>query len=233
MKIDLERGKNAEDLVDVLLGINFGGTEKKEFKIGSVWYELKHGSLRIKLKDATAPYNLRCLDGRIDARYESKREVEVVHDEKQVDEKSASRGLKLGVDSKGLKSNASIADALKRATQHGERQKVKEAFDHTYWSVTTKGSEEEPIWDFWPKGGSQSLLGYIKENLCTIHPTTKPCCLDATFEVSSRDISIVDVSGLWPESCTQNKRKVIKRIAVWAAARDLSPFISRHQVRYE
>jgi hypothetical protein len=113
-------------------------------------------------------------------------------------------------------------------------QKIKDNFLDTLWLITSKGSETEPIWIFKAKPGEKVLIGTLTgENLGKIKILGKPCSLDASFELSSKDFYITEVSGIFPEKIATNKKSIIKIIILKYLEKKFKPFISRNIYFYE
>lgn len=101
--------------------------------------------------------------------------------------------------------------------------------------VTTKGSEENPAWVFAVETGQLVLKGLLKQKLLgTLNVKARPCYVEATFEVSKRDIYITDAEGLWPPNISRNKLAVLERIIVLRLLESkFQPYVSRVELRYE
>lgn len=116
-------------------------------------------------------------------------------------------------------------------------------FQFTAYQVTTKGSEENPAWVFEVETGEPDLKGLLKPDLKgllknaslgTLNVTAKPCRVEATFEVSKRDVYLSDAEGLWPQNISRNKKAVLERmIALRLLESKLKPYLSQAQLQYD
>lgn len=111
----------------------------------------------------------------------------------------------------------------------------KDEFQFLACQITTKGSEENPAWAFAVETGQPVLKGLLKQALLgTLNVKTKPCYIEATFEVTKRDIYITDAEGLWPSDISRNKRAVLERmIALRLLESKFQPYVSRVELHYE
>lgn len=110
-----------------------------------------------------------------------------------------------------------------------------EKFQLSVCQVTLQGSQENPAWTFSVERGKPVLKGLLKSVfLATLNVTEKPCCVEATFEVSPRDVYMTEAEGLWPKNISKKRSAVIERaIARRFLERKLQPYLSRHQLRYD
>ncbi len=105
----------------------------------------------------------------------------------------------------------------------------------TPFQVTTKGSVENPTWVFEVETGKPGLKGLLKNvKLGTLDVTAKPCCIEATFEVSPQDVYLTEDEVLWPQNISKKRRVVIERAIVSCfLKRKLKPYLSRQELRYD
>jgi hypothetical protein len=117
----------------------------------------------------------------------------------------------------------------------GELGGTTDKFQFTSCQVTTKNSQENPVWVFEVERGQPVLKGLVKNALlATMTVTAKPCCVEATFEVSPRDVYVTEAEGLWPQNISKKRRAVIERaIARRFLERKLKPYVSRQELRYD
>ena len=110
-----------------------------------------------------------------------------------------------------------------------------ETFQRSVCQVTIQGSQENPAWIFEVEKGKPVLKGLLKSVLlATLNVTAKPCCIEATFEVSPRDVYVTEAEGLWPKNISKKRSAVIERaIARRFLERKLKPYLSRHKLQYD
>jgi hypothetical protein len=83
--------------------------------------------------------------------------------------------------------------------------------------------------------GEPVLKGLLeKAKLATVNVIALPCHVQATFEVSKRDVCLTDAEGLWPPDLTRNKRAVLDRLIVQRLLEPkFKPYLSRAELRYD
>ena len=106
---------------------------------------------------------------------------------------------------------------------------------HSICHVTTKVTEENPAWIFEEERGQPILKGSLNQvKLGTLRVSALPCRVDATFEVSRRDICLTHVEGLWSPTISRNKRAVLDRLIIQQLLeRKFKPYLSRVELHYD
>jgi hypothetical protein len=101
--------------------------------------------------------------------------------------------------------------------------------------VAVRGTPTRPIWVFAVDKGGSVLKGTLKNTtLATIDITSKPCYIEAIFEVAPRDIHLSEAEGLWPKNLSKKKSVVIERAIVRRfMEQNLAPYLSRQIMRYD
>lgn len=101
--------------------------------------------------------------------------------------------------------------------------------------ITTKVTEENPAWIFEEERGQPVLNGWLNQvKLGTLNVSALPCRLDATFEVSRRDICLTHVDRLWSPDISRNKRAVLDRLIIQQLLeRKFKPYLSRVELHYD
>lgn len=200
------------------LTLNFN-EQWHNLKFGRVKIGLKGGELRLKLKNAKIPYNAR----------------ELAQDLELSVKKSVS--ITQGRESQGSGSGSwSSSDGpAVGMTVGGKRNFEKtETAEVMTCQVSTKGSVVEPVWDFRLRTiDDVVLIGRLNgEKLATLQDVTAPCDLEATFQVSIRDVWITEGEGIWPSDISFNKLAWIKReIVLWFLEHKIKPYLSRILLR--
>lgn len=105
----------------------------------------------------------------------------------------------------------------------------------TVCHVTTKVTEENPVWIFEEEMGEYVLKGLLhKAMLATLNVLALPCSVEATFEVSKRDVCLTEAEGLWPPDISRNKRAVLDRLIIQHLLEPkLKPYLSRAELHYD
>ena len=105
----------------------------------------------------------------------------------------------------------------------------------TVCHVTTKVTEENPVWIFEEEMGEYVLKGSLqKAPLATLTILALPCRVEATFEVSKRDLCLTEAEGLWPPDISRNKRAVLDRLIIQHLLEPkLKPYLSRAELHYD
>lgn len=216
----------AIEQVDLYLTINFNEQWEKLLG-GRVKLGLKGGELRIKLKNGIIPYESRELTGSLVLSVQKKRVEQ--------EGSKAQMGIEATLsDVVVLPSLASKAEVKANVGTELTQGRTNE-FRFTGCQITTKGSEENPAWAFAVETGEPVLKGLLKNALLgTLNVKAKPCHVEATFEVSKRDVYLTDAEGLWPSDISRNKRAVLERIiALRLLESKLKPYLSRVELKYE
>lgn len=211
--------------IDLHLTINFNEQWQKIFG-GRVKLGLKGGELRLKLHNGTMPYELRELTGALPLTIQKKR-LEQAGGKVQI-------GMEARLSDVVLPAMAGKAEA--KASMGTEQTAARtDEFQFTACQVTTKGAEDNPAWVFAVDTGAPVLKGLLKNALLgTLQVKARPCCIEATFEVSKRDVYLTDAEGLWPPDLSRNKQAVLERmLALRLLESNFKPFLSRVELRYD
>ncbi len=191
--------------------------EQRELLVGGyIKFGLKGGKLRVKLKNAEIP----------------------------VASKQLGRSYELAVQKKKQPQNVSINQSNIEAgspdqpgvTTNSPNKTVEtEQLPLISCQVSVKGTPDRPVWVFEVDKGGSVLKGILKNTvLATLDITAKPCDIEATFEVSPRDVHLSEAQGLWPKEISKKKSVVIERaIARRFLEKELKPYLSRQALRYE
>ncbi len=204
----------ATEQVNLYLTLQFN--EQRELLIGGqLKFGLKGGELRLKLENAKIPLEFRNLAGSLEL---------FVHKERQHQESSESQS--------GIK--ASLATSNPEVKANLELKKTGK-FQCLVCQITHQGLEENPTWFFEVGKGEPVLKGLLKDaKLATMNVTAKPCCVEATFEVSPQDVYMTEAQGLWSKNISKKRSAVIERALIrHFLERKLKPYLSRQKLRYE
>jgi len=183
-------------------------------KNGRIKFGLKGGELRLKLENSEIPYEDRELSGSIELLIPQQRqELDVTKDGK------GERTIP--------KAHSSLSPEKKPVST--------ELNSFTVCHITTKISEENPVWIFEEEKGESVLKGLSKKaKLATLSATALPCRVEATFEVSKRDVCLTDAEGLWPATISRNKRAVLERLIIQRLLEPkFKPYLSRAELHYD
>lgn len=220
IKLTVTPKQAAINQIDLYLTINFN-EQWQNIIGGRVKLGLKGGELRLKLHNGTMPYESRGLTGSLAFSIEKTRQ-------KQAGRKTQS-GIKAELSNVAVVPAMSAKAEVKASAGTEQTQEVTDEFQFTTCQITTKGSEENPAWAFAVKTGEPVLKGLLKNALLgTLNVKAKPCLVEATFEVSKRDIYLTDAEGLWPSDISRNKRAVLERaLALHLLQSKFQPYLSR------
>ncbi len=211
--------------IDLHLTINFN-EQWESLKKGRVKFGLKGGELRLKLENSEIPYEYRELAGSIELSSPKERqEPEASKDQNAREVRSHPINSSLN----GSKTQAPAKVATAKKSARTDQSQV------TVCHVTTKVSEENPAWIFEEEMGEPVLKGLLKKaKLGTLNAIALPCRVEATFEVSKRDVCLTDAEGLWPPDISRNKRAVLDRLIIQRLLEPkLKPYLSRAELHYE
>lgn len=192
---------------------------------GRVKFGLKGGELRLKLENAEIPYQLRELVGSI--------ELSIGKAGQELQGSQVQKSTEIpGFNSKSLLNSNRTQD---RANIGTKQQFGRTEASLTVCHVTTKVSEENPVWLFEEEMGEPVLKGWLNNaKLATLNVLAFPCHIEATFEVSKRDVCLTDAEGLWPPNISRNKRAVLDRLIIQRLLEPkFKPYLSRAELEYE
>ena len=101
--------------------------------------------------------------------------------------------------------------------------------------VLTQGSNQSPIWVWQGKTGTSVLQGSLQAaKLGTVKVTAHPCVMEAVFTVSSADIYLTSVEGLWPHTISPNQLAVLeRRLILFLLKSKFQPYLSRVVWQYD
>lgn len=194
--------------------------EQRELLVGGhIKFGLKGGKLRIKLQNAQFPLLASEVERSFELSVQKKRQPPAAS------QNPSDLTPALPENKQGVKANIA---AQKPAQKTDSVQFVS-------CQVTVKGSQENPIWVFTVDKNESVLKGLLKNVvLTTLDITAKPCCVDATFEVSPQDVYLTEAEGLWPQHISKKRSVVIERaIARRFLEEKLKPYLSRQELRYD
>lgn len=103
-----------------------------------------------------------------------------------------------------------------------------EPFSSEFCQVALTSSRIHPLWTFALKPGESFLSGSLKQvKLGRVSVTAAPCRLAATFTLSTPDLAIADIEGLWRHDISPNKAGILERaIALFLLKNRLQPYLS-------
>lgn len=209
--------KKPETKIHLHLTINFN-EQWEELVFGRVKFGLKGGELSIKLNNGIMPYDQREIYRPLEVYVEKTREVS----------RKNSNWKSIKLKASKIPAEAEIGG--------NETSKVSNKFRFVSCQVSTKGSVENPVWEFKVETEEPVLKGTLKRSLGTIirQDTEKSCCLDATFEVSLKDVCLTETEAPWCVNIVPEKRAVIDRaIAKFFLKNKFKPYISRETLQYD
>lgn len=182
---------------------------KQEIKTpgGQVWFGLRRGELRLKLKNGKIPLEKMGLANLFEV------EIEV---EEQLEKGQESEGTL------AVSPNMKLKSASKTITK--AKHKVRQ--------VSNRGSEKEPVWEFEVKAGTDPYLNGVLQEEClgTVEVNGATCIIEATFVVRGQgDIHLLDSTGLFAaKNLSRNKTALLTReFFLRFIAPKLQPYLSQ------
>lgn len=135
----------------------------------------------------------------------------------------------------GIASSFHDTTRQNRVTVGTAKKSGQTGFRVTVCHVTTKVTEENPVWIFEEEMGEYVLKGLLhKATLATLNVLALPCRIEARFEVSKRDLCLTEAEGLWPPDISRNKRAVLDRLIIQHLLEPkLKPYLSRAELHYD
>ncbi len=211
--------------INLHLTISFN-EQWESLRKGRVKFGLKGGELRLKLENSEIPYEFRELTGSLELSIQTERQ--------ELKASKEQKGREVRRDTVNSSLNGSKTPAQPQADTK-QKSRNTEQFQVTVCHVATKVSEENPAWVFEEEVGGLVLKGYLKKaKLATLNVIALPCRVEATFEVSKRDVCLTDAEGLWPPDLSRNKRAVLDRLIVQRLLEPkFKPYLSRAELRYD
>ena len=204
--------------INLYLTIQFN--EQRELLIGGrIQFGLKGGKLKIKLKNAEIALESRKLDGVIELFTQNQRQQQ--------------QGCEIQTSIKASLNGSQPIVKTNPDKNYAEGKTNK--FQSSVCQVTTSDSNKDPTWVFEVIRDEPVLKGLLKNVfLTTLNVKAKPCCVEATFEVSPQDVYMTEAEGLWPENMSRTRITVIERaIARRFLEGKLKPYLSRHELQYD
>lgn len=208
---DLEFWQTSTQIQQIELHLTLNFSEQWEtLQQGCIKFGLKGGELRLKLENGEVPYENRELVGSLEL---------YLYKEQQQQGSGEQKGIKV--------------DSSLNGSQN--RDRTSDRFAVTICQVTTKVSEENPVWIFEEESGKPVLKGLLdRTKLATINVMALPCRIEATFEVSQRDVCLTDARELWPPDISRNKRAVLDRLIIQHLLEaKFQPYLSRAELYYD
>ncbi|HBE20318.1 MAG TPA: hypothetical protein DEG17_23660 [Cyanobacteria bacterium UBA11149] len=220
--------------IDLYLSIHFN-EQWEPLHQGRIKFGLRGGELRLRLVGGEIPIESRYLGGCVELLLPRKEEPHQERIDQTNNYTSNSTLTRRIVGAAFPKSEGSRMDALE--TQKifvGESDKDR-PFHGNICHITKKVSEPNPTWIFEEEIGKPVLKGFLdKVKLATLNVTAFPCRIQATFEVSGRDICITDAEGLWQSDMSRNKMAVLEQLTIKRLLEPkFKPYLSRVMLRYE
>lgn len=220
--------------IDLYLTIHFN-EQWEPLKEGRIKFGLRGGELRLRLVGAEIPIESRHLGGSVELllpRNQEPQKEEIAQTNNYTPNSALTRGrigevlsLEEGVRIPSLPTNKIFE----------EESEKNEPFQGNICHITKKVSEANPTWIFEEEIGKPVLKGFLhKVKLATLNVTAFPCRIQATFEVSGRDICLTDAEGLWPSDISRNKRAVLEQLTIRRVLEPkFKPYLSRVVLLYE
>lgn len=201
-----------DDPIELQLTIRFG-TQEIKVPGGQVWFGLRRGELKLKIENGRIPIETTGLS----ALFKTFVPKEIQKRGGSEQEGSLTIAVASGFGTKAKTVSETTTKVMIEESQ-----------------VSTRGTEEEPVWVFESKISDTPLKGQLSEaSLGTVEVAVQPCKIQATFEVrGQRDICLTEAEGLWAKDLGRNKRAVLEReFFLRFIAPRLQPFLSQIEVQ--
>ncbi|MEP0802727.1 hypothetical protein [Funiculus sociatus] len=217
---DSQAQQNEIEQIDLHLSIKFN-EQWLPLMGGRIKFGIKSGELKLKLENGELPYESRQLIGSIELILPEEKPKPEKSNEQQRQEVSWSNLL------------PSLNGSKAGVRGFGTPTRRTEKLGATTCQITTTAFEENPTWIFEEDMGEPVLKGKIENiKLATLNVKV-PTRVEATFEVSKRDVHLTDAQGLWPPDISRNKRAVLERLIVLRVLEPkLKPYLSRQELHY-
>lgn len=211
--------------IELYLTLNFN-EQWESLRQGRIKFGLKGGELRLRLEGGQIPYEFRELSGSV--------ELALPSPMPDPDENQPPTGIEDLISATNSVLEETQTDIQAQAGT-GEPLPSGEQVQVSVCHVTKKVSEENPAWVFEEERGQPILKGWLNGvKLATLKAIAFPCRVEATFEVSKRDVCLTDAEGLWPPDISRNKRAVLDRLIIQRVLEPkFKPYLSRAQLHYD
>ncbi|NET61215.1 MAG: hypothetical protein F6K47_35335 [Symploca sp. SIO2E6] len=193
---------------------------------GRIKFGLKGGELRLKLENSEIPYESRTLAG-----YTG---LSLLQNQQLSPSSKQSKGIGIRERAKNIffkrvkldEESSVVAESTSSSTNH---------CPISLCHITSKISEDHPVWVFEEERDELVLTGSLtKVNLATLNILALPCRVEATFEVSHRNVCLTDAEGLWSPDISRNKKAVLDKLIVQRLLEPkIKSYLSRTELRYE
>ena len=190
----LSSSKSA-DIKQIELHLNINFNEQWEpVPQGRIKFGIRSGELRLKLENGKIPLEKRELNDTFDVYVQKDRQHQEGSENQSSIEASVAKG------EPGVKATRSYKKTA------GKTDK----FQFIDCQITTKGAEETPAWVFEVVTEEPVLKGTLtNQKLATMNVTAKPCEVNATFDISPRDVKITGAEGPWLANLIPEKREAL------------------------
>ncbi|MEQ9487003.1 hypothetical protein [Coleofasciculus sp. F4-SAH-05] len=204
--------------IDLYLTLRFS-QQWESLPQGRIQFGLKGGALRLRVEGGEIPYESRIMGS-----------MELVVPTVEMDSQT-NRPIR---DRTSPEFDMLTFDSQENGATEPQLQKRQTDY-HSICHITTKVTEENPAWIFEEERGEPVLNGWLNQvKLGTLNVSALPCHLDATFEVSRRDICLTHVDRLWSPEISRNKQAVLDRLIIQQLLeRKCKPYLSRVELHYD
>ena len=208
---------DSDEQINLHLTIQFN-EQWEDLPAGRIKFGLRGGELRLTLENGEIPLQDRELGGSLEL---------IIQKERQQQESSENQS---GLETSWTDRKIGIKANISEKQFDGKTDK----FLFASCQITTKGSKDRPAWVFEAKTGELVLKGLLRSTkLGTLKVTEIPCHLEATFEVTLRDIQITQAEGIWLAEISREKRAVLDiALAKLLLKYKLKPYVSRLEMQY-
>jgi len=224
---DLEFWKTSTRTQQIKLYLTINFSEQWEcLGEGYIKFGLKGGELRLKLENSEIPYESRTLAGYMG--------LSLPPNKQQYQSTKQPKNIGIRERAKNIFSTGVTAD-IESNIVVGSKSSSANQCPISLCHVTTKISEEHPAWIFEEERDELVLKGSLKKvNLATLNILTLPCRVEATFEVSQRNVCLTDAEGLWLPDLSRNKKAVLDRLIVQRLLEPkFKPYLSRAELQFD
>ncbi|MGL4501648.1 MAG: hypothetical protein ACRCU2_21440 [Planktothrix sp.] len=210
--------KKSDKIIQLLVTLSFNQQEEK-IGFGTIRFGIKRGSLFLKLDDCLIPYEYRNLNDEFQTNFQIERQI-----------KSSNKNK--------TSSNSSLALQEIKAQVGSDREEISEetnSLKFNTYQVSTKGSENSPVWDFEVKTGEPCIKGTItKKELAKIEIKNIPCSVNAVFTAPVREVYLEGVDGIWISEISRNKRAILERRIIKNYLHPkFQPYLSKQELRHD
>lgn len=209
--------------IDLNLTIRFGEQAVKT-TLGTVWFGIRAGILRLSTENCTVPGVHRAFRASLQQTIPVVRTIKT--DSGSHNAREDSTGATVSADS--IFKGPTLRSETLRTRKVFLSSETTNSFNYDAYQIYTMGPDDAPKWMFQVQTGDRILKGGLEDTkLCNVLIQQVPFSIEAFFETEHRHIVVTNVRGVWPENLSQNKNSVLRIVLIMFLRNYIYPYLSR------